>query len=98
MRSLGNGYLKAGDKDFIMKPLTNFLRRSGFEKKLDRFLEVQARIFNARSLTRDVEFGTKRNVRIVFPLNDRRKLVCCCHRKSSSRSFPLPFHISYGKK
>jgi hypothetical protein len=58
MRSLGNGYLKAGDEDFIMKPVTNFLRRSGFEKKVYRFLEVQARIFNAWSLKRVLVFMT----------------------------------------
>ena len=68
---LPNRYLDLSDKNVAVEPARNLGRVRRLEEQGKRLDKVRPGFLDRRSLTRDIELGTKRHKPIVFPLDNR---------------------------
>lgn len=72
-RELPNQNLYMSNKEVRLRLAINFGRVGSLEEKSESLSQIGARLLDCASLTCDVEFGTKGEVHIPLPLNQRGK-------------------------
>jgi hypothetical protein len=70
MRSLPNRDLELGDVDLSANPLSDLLRRSGFEEQLQGFAKIVPSLLDGVALTGDIDLRTKRRISRTLSLDD----------------------------
>ena len=71
-RSLPNRHLNLRHEDFIVKASSDFRRRGCFEEQRESLDQVGSRLFNRRTLARDIELWAQCDKSIVFTFDKSR--------------------------
>ena len=97
-RSLPNRHLNLGHEDVVVKAPVNFGRGGRFEEQGERFDEVGSRLFDGRTLARNVELRAQSYEAITLTFDDRDYALRWLH---SSEFTPAPLNeglASHGRE